>query len=83
MTGTRTWQGAATALFALFTLLWWWILIASGLVGVLALAGVLNVSVHTGTQLRTELCPRPPRTDGGAGRLRARLWRGQVMSLDQ
>jgi hypothetical protein len=38
----------AKALAALFTALWWWILLASALVGLLVLTGSVNVSVQIG-----------------------------------
>jgi hypothetical protein len=42
-------RAVATGLTALFTVLWWWVLIASGLVGTLVLTGGVNVGVQIGT----------------------------------
>lgn len=44
----RTPRSVATGLTALFTALWWWVLIASSLVGMLVLTGGLNVGVQIG-----------------------------------
>ena len=48
MTGMQTHRAVARGLTALFTGLWWWVLLASVLVGTLVLAGGLEVSVHIG-----------------------------------
>lgn len=44
----RTPRAVATGLTALFTVLWWWVLIASSLVGTLMLTVGLNVGVQIG-----------------------------------
>lgn len=44
----RTPRAVATGLAALFTVLWWWVLIASSLVGILVLTWGLNVGVQIG-----------------------------------
>ena len=44
----RTPRAVATGLTALFTVLWWWVLIASSLVGILMLTGWLKVGVQIG-----------------------------------
>src|SRR3954470_2994409 len=44
--GTR--NGVATALTALFTVLWWWVAIGSVLVAMLVLTGTWNVGVQIG-----------------------------------
>lgn len=44
----RTPRAVAIGLTALFTVLWWWVLIASSVVGTLALTGGLNVGVQIG-----------------------------------
>jgi len=44
----RTPQAVAAALTALFTALWWWVLVASGIVGALLLVGGLDVGVQIG-----------------------------------
>jgi hypothetical protein len=44
----RTPRAIATGLAALFTVLWWWVLIGSGLVGLLVLTSGMNVGVQIG-----------------------------------
>jgi Protein of unknown function (DUF2975) len=44
----RTPRAIATGLTALFTVLWWWVLIASSLVGALALTGAVTMGVQIG-----------------------------------
>ena len=44
----RTPRAVSTGLTALFTVLWWWVLIASSLVGALVLTGRVNVGVQIG-----------------------------------
>jgi hypothetical protein len=41
-------RAVATGLTALFTVLWWWVLVASSLLGTLVLTGGLNVGVQIG-----------------------------------
>jgi hypothetical protein len=41
-------QAVAKGLTRLFTALWWWLFVASILVGILVLTGALNVAVHIG-----------------------------------